>query len=163
MAKSDQSITRSAREIILGDGISTLVFMVVNSVWNELAAMLAVALGMKMRTTGLMVLITGLMLYCPFSDAVFGAGAVPGPLNSAPFFAWVPSYADDKFHSEGTSFNPLNNAAFAAAGRGPVALHLGRMVCPGPLLGFITRRTHPLMIWPGRVLLFLLLISHLSC
>ena len=30
----------------------------------------------------------------------------------------------------GTSFNPLNNAAFAMAGRGRSAVHLGRMVCP---------------------------------
>ncbi len=75
MAKPEQRITRSARELILGDGISTLVFMVVNSVWDELAAMLAVAMGLKMQTTGLMVLISGLMLYCPFSDAVFGTGA----------------------------------------------------------------------------------------
>ena len=33
-------------------------------------------------------------------------------------------------YDAGTSFNPLNNAAFAMAGRGRSAVHLGRMVCP---------------------------------
>ena len=33
-------------------------------------------------------------------------------------------------YEAGTSFNPLNNAAFAMAGRGRSAVHLGRMVCP---------------------------------
>ncbi|KAK9834829.1 hypothetical protein WJX81_001937 [Elliptochloris bilobata] len=66
-----------------------MLFMVVNSVWDELAAMLAIALGLSLQTTSLVVLVLGLMLYCPLSEVLFGAG---------------------------TSFNPLNNAAFAAAG-----------------------------------------------
>lgn len=37
--------------------------------------MLAVTTGLALRTAGLIVLITGLMLYVPFSAALFGAGA----------------------------------------------------------------------------------------
>jgi len=42
---------------------------------TQLAAMLAVTTGLALRTAGLIVLITGLMLYVPFSAALFRAGA----------------------------------------------------------------------------------------
>ena len=88
--------------------------------------MLAVASGLSLQTTGLVVLITGLALYCPLSEALFGAGA-----QKQVFLLLQPaSMSVALTYEAGTSFNPLNNAAFAMAGRGRSAVHLGRMVCP---------------------------------
>lgn len=87
---------RSPLSQVFGDANAMGLWVFLSAVNEELGAILSSALGIPPMVAGLTVLCTGLALYEPICEIVGGKGA---------------------------SFNPSQNFAFAAAGKGAITLH----------------------------------------
>lgn len=103
---------RSGFSLAVGDAIATGFFVFISSTFEEVAEILAPALGIPDTVAGLSVLITGLIVFGPIADWLGGPGAL---------------------------INPSHNLAFAALGQGKKRVHLLRMVLQvvGGVLGAV--------------------------